>query len=132
MAHFCESSDVPNPHIVRHIERVMANVRKDHYMYQYLEDLAGYFTETSEGLTAGTGQGPIDVDAGTQHELINGDAGAPSVEDVLRQWSPVHRYVELRELKEKAKTWTIHYEARLKATAAVVEVLEALLEGDEA
>lgn len=131
MAHFCESSDTPNLEVVGHIRRVMASVRKEHFLHQYLDDLAAYFTETDPGSSVNLGEGPIDVDAGTHQEVIQRDTAAPSVEDVLHNWSPVHRYVELRELKEKTKLWLVHYEARLKATAAVFEVLEALLEGHE-
>ena len=57
--------------------------------------------------------------------------GPPTIEDILDKYHPIIHYAELKDLRKKATAWRVHYDARLKATNAVFEVLEALLEGVE-
>src|ERR1700690_1266698 len=131
MAHFSDSTKMLNAELVRHIEHIMGNVREEHFAHKYLNDLVAYFADEKVASGVSLGEGPIDVDAGTSTDLIKDDKGPPSIEDVLDKYHPVICYAELKDLRKKATAWRVHYDARLKATDAVFEVLEALLEGAE-
>ena len=47
MAHFSEPTKQPNAELMRHIERIEGNVRKEHFSHEYLNDLIGYFEDES-------------------------------------------------------------------------------------
>lgn len=131
MAHFSEPTKQPNTELMRNIEHVKGIVRKDHFSYEYLNDLIGYFEDESIANRVNLGEGPIDVNAGTNVEIIKDDKGPPTIEEVLDKYRPALRYAELNELCNKVTAWRIHYQRRMKAIDAVFEVIAALLEGAE-
>ena len=131
MAHFSEPTKQPNTELMRNIERVKGNVRKEHFSHEYLNDLIGYFEDESIANRVNLGEGPIDINAGTNAEFIKDDAGPPTIEEVLDKYRPALRYAELNELRNKVTGWCIQYQCRMKATDAVFEVIAALLEGAE-
>src|ERR1700690_979550 len=131
MAHFSEPTKQPNAELMRHIERIKGNVRKEHFSHEYLNDLIGYFEDESIANCVNLRQGPIDVNAGTNAETIKDDKGPPTIEEVLDKYRPAIRYTELNDSRQKVITWRIHYQARIKATDAVFEVIAALLKGAE-
>src|ERR1700690_2099328 len=102
MAHFSDSTKMPNAELVRHIECIMGNMREEHFVCQYLNDLVAYFAD--EKVTSGVslGEGPIDVDAGTSVDLIKDDKGPPTIEDILDKYHLVICYAELKDLRKKA------------------------------
>jgi hypothetical protein len=131
MAHFSEPMKQPNAEIMRHIERIKGNIRKEHFSHEYLNDLIAYFED--EGVVNGVdlGEGPLDVNTGTSVAIIKDDAAPPTIEDVMERYHPATRYAELNELRTKVTAWRVLYQARIKATDAVFEILAALLEGAE-
>ena len=131
MVHFSEPTKQPNTELMRNIERVKGNVRKEHFSHEYLNDLIGYFEDESIVNPINLGEGPIDINAGTNAEFIKDDAGPPTIEEVLDKYRPALRYAELNDLRKKVTAWRIHYQGRLKATDSVFEVIAALLEGAE-
>ena len=68
---------------------------------------------------------------GTKAETIKDDKGPPTIQEVLDKYHPAIRYTESNDLRQKVIAWRIHYQARIKATDAVFEVIAALLEGAE-
>jgi hypothetical protein len=131
MAHFSEPTKQPNNELMCNIERVKGNVRKEHFSHEYLNDLIAYFEDESIVNPVNLGEGPIDINAGTNAEFIKDDAGPPTIQEVLNKYRPALRLAELNELRNKATGWRIHYQRRMKATDAVFEVIAALLEGAE-
>ena len=119
MAHFSEPTKMPNAELMRHIEHNKGIVRKEHFSYEYLNDLIVYFEDESVTNSVNLGEGPVDVNAGMSTDIIKNDKGPPTIKDVLDKYRPTIHYAELNNLRMKVTAWHIHYQACIKATDAV-------------